>query len=363
MSIIVIDTCVFISENDFFFKKPKFRLLKYIKDNKVIIPSVIIEEIVSNVKKKLVSINENVVSQNKKIDDIGLSLDYHYIVLNGHEIDEAIEVFSKRIENFYKSNDIEIKNYPSSITLEEILNRALNRKKPFKEDGGDSGLKDYIIWKTIIQILKDNDDELIFITNNKKDFCSDAHVHHDLIEDIEQLDLKKNIKILTLDEYIKLHNIEKSLEDVNNIVSELLDGNLDVCSDDKLKDFENYLIDNLETITNTLDIYSEFYCYQVQIDSLYEFTLMDDSIKFLELEDNEVYIEFFIKCEADSSIGGWNGVDIGVLNICLKINLTYDKQDQLITSISIDEANFMNGFSNDDLYQAEHAYHMRYIKD
>jgi predicted nucleic acid-binding protein len=75
-----------------------------------------------------------------------------------------------------------ILDYPP-ISHRELVQRALQRRKPFKEKG--SGYRDALIWESVLQSATSGTEPIAFITANIKDFADDnGRLHPDLVADI-----------------------------------------------------------------------------------------------------------------------------------------------------------------------------------
>ena len=90
-------------------------------------------------------------------------------------------------DNFSKSN-VRILPFPD-VSLSEVYERDIEKRKPFKEDG--TGFRDFLIWKTLCESLKKSDElycEVFFITNNSKDFRDpeSSCLHRDLFKDVPE---------------------------------------------------------------------------------------------------------------------------------------------------------------------------------
>ncbi|PRY84475.1 PIN domain-containing protein [Mongoliibacter ruber] len=96
--------------------------------------------------------------------------------------------------------------------LPDIVDKAINRKKPFTEE--KSELKDAIIWKTYASFAETNNTfDCILLTNNTSDFCSKkdkSKIHPDLI-----LDSNKFSVVNKSFDFIKLY--ASTLESSENI--------------------------------------------------------------------------------------------------------------------------------------------------
>lgn len=72
-----------------------------------------------------------------------------------------------------------------------IVARALSRKKPFKPDGRE-GYRDYLVWRTVLEIVKRYAEPIHFVSENPKDFADEKDkrkLHPDLLEEMKQLQI------------------------------------------------------------------------------------------------------------------------------------------------------------------------------
>ena len=388
MNIVIIDTCIFIDkEQDFFFESPILKLLKESKDVKIIMPKVIVEEITKRVELIIDNTNNTITEKNKKLEKYKISDLYKLTHLDKNVV---INDFHNQLLAFYKNNNIELEDYPQTITVQNVLDRALSKKKPFKNDGGDAGFKDYLIWLTIMEIAKKHpSDNINFVTANKKDFTKDKNLHEDLIEDLSSLNIKNinsnvfqtleefknaslDLKSIDEDNTSLINNVQnKIVENVNidnenmisDIINKIIDGEIEIFSIGEIS-LAEYLERNYEKISDILDITSDIFGYQVQLEDFVNLSLDNNSIKYNNTDDEEYYIEFHVDCDAEASIGGtWDGEYVGSCKLKVNISVTYNTVESIIENISIDDVDLIDSFSNDDLYNAENAFHIGFIKD
>lgn len=387
MNIVIIDTCIFIDkEQDFFFETPLLSLLKETQDVKIIMPMVIMEEITKKVEEIVDNTNKAVNEKNKKLAKYKISESYRLTNLDKNIV---IKEFKNKLLKFYKENNIDIEDYPKELTVHDVLNRALLRKKPFKKDGGDAGFKDFLIWLTVIEIAKKYPKDTInFITANKKDFTNNKNLHEDLIEDLQNLCIKNinNNVFQTLEEFknaiFDLKNTDKkdvetqntqseeTGEDVNadettvsDIINEIIDGNVEIIGIGETT-LAEYLEENYERISNILNITSDIFGYEVQFENIGVPHLDNNTIRFNNMDEDETYMEFQVICEAEASIGGsWDGEFVGSCKLKISIELFYDPIENTVTNILIDDVCIIDSFPNDAMYDAENNFHLRFVKD
>lgn len=91
----------------------------------------------------------------------------------------------------YNKEHFKIRTLPyPKVDLKEMTLRASARKKPFKESG--AGFRDYLIWKSIIQLLKRTKSTVCFVSANTKDFFDQNRPHPDFISDLETLGINRD---------------------------------------------------------------------------------------------------------------------------------------------------------------------------
>lgn len=143
--------------------------------------------------------------------------------LNKHreKIREAGSVAQKKLEEYnrlacdeikidfetkYVAEDAQYEDFLTSLLLSNcayppegypdvehkiIVARALARKKPFKPDGRE-GYRDYLVWRTVLEIVKGNAGPIHFVSENPKDFADEndkRKLHPDLLEEMKQLQI------------------------------------------------------------------------------------------------------------------------------------------------------------------------------
>ncbi|WP_181170546.1 PIN domain-containing protein [Priestia megaterium] len=87
--------------------------------------------------------------------------------------------------------DIEIVGYDNSI-LPELVNRAVNRIKPFTE--GKQEFRDAVIWLSYALLAKERKlENCLLITGNTTDYCSkNKELHPDFLKDSERFTIYKD---------------------------------------------------------------------------------------------------------------------------------------------------------------------------
>lgn len=249
----------------------------------IYIPRIVFEEWLAFYKDVL---NGNLSGLKNKVDNINKYVDSK---INQALPDATIlekELSDKMIANL-KAAGIEIfENSFASIKLSTILDMAIHKIKPFKEDG--RGFKDAIILFSIIEHCKyDIESEHFFLTGNKTDF--DNEDVKNLISK-EKIDLKLIFSIEDLNEYFdKLVNkkVKEWLNKRNDILRELL-----LAQKDKIIDFIRQ-----EGQFNEMFLKEgfPFTCSIEKIKEIEFVDVLDPTASFLEDGQSEGDVEIYFK--------------------------------------------------------------------
>lgn len=153
---------------------------------KVIIPKVVYQETINQFSKRLA--NELSKLGGVLHDLSRLTKEIKLPESSTHA--EFVEAYKKHFNTMLSTAKYEIRDYPN-VPHEVIAQKAIGRVKPFK-DGGQ-GYCDALIWETILEILKDEEgSEVIFVTQNRKDFLDGSSLSSELIADLDKNGLSKD---------------------------------------------------------------------------------------------------------------------------------------------------------------------------
>jgi hypothetical protein len=140
----------------------------HLEDVSICLPEIVIRE---RVQQRLEDIEKNI----KDVNEINNSLRKL-----GHKIEEIVpfgnyrDILEKSTSDFlkkYKVNRIE----PPLISQGDLIDRAINKMKPFNDNG--AGFKDTLIYLSIVEDALKKDaitDSYIFCTNDAKEFNADV---------------------------------------------------------------------------------------------------------------------------------------------------------------------------------------------
>lgn len=97
---------------------------------------------------------------------------------------DARKVYTAHVRTILSQYDTHYLDYPA-IPHNELVQRALKRRKPFAEH---KGYRDALIWESVLELAKQDEDDLVFISTNYKDFGvnkSSEQLHPHLLEDLQ----------------------------------------------------------------------------------------------------------------------------------------------------------------------------------
>ena len=177
----------------------------------VVIPEIVLEELLGLYKRELItrvsSAHKSIGELNQIIQD---QLDWEVSV----EIDKELEKYRNHLLEKFNSYYLDRLPYKNSY-LQEIVQRSIQRIKPISAKGEE--FRDSILWLSIIDYLKVNSrDEVVFISNNVKDFGNSdgTNLHQDLLEELNRNKVKlqyhRSLKDFLQDFAISVDFISKS---------------------------------------------------------------------------------------------------------------------------------------------------------
>lgn len=189
----------------------------------------------------------------------------HNIKFNEDEVikyDEILKELIRTYIEFYNINMVETKK----ISLQKILNRAINKNKPFVGENGnsDKGFKDAVLWESIIEYARKSENKkFILFTKNIQDFPRE-------LEDEFESATNKKIEIINEISIIQ----EKILSEQTDIVKDMLtlnwlNENIQILID-KINDYateavgsNGYQIIDIERIEDLVNKGNDFYSFMI----------------------------------------------------------------------------------------------------
>lgn len=175
---------------DYYMRGTYFDLLK--RASTIVLSDIVIDEVKNKhqemIKERIQSLNKNVCELNRLIN-IPCNIETQNI------LDQEQSAYADFIEMFLIESGMTIAEPYPAIEHQKIVQRALQRKKPFKSDGRN-GYRDYLVWRSFLGVAKAYSMETVcFITLNKKDFSDEQDekkLHPDLVAELDDLGIDNN---------------------------------------------------------------------------------------------------------------------------------------------------------------------------
>lgn len=113
---------------------------------------------------------------------------------------------------------------------QQVVKRLLAGCRPFSGTE-DKGYRDFLIWLSVLQVAKESDSTVLFITSNSNDFCSkrDNQLHEDLILDLKERQIPLEQVVITrsfssanedfLEKQLNFHTVILSEEEKKDFLS------------------------------------------------------------------------------------------------------------------------------------------------
>jgi len=192
------------------------------------------------------------------------------------DISKETKLFMDNIDSIYGRYKNNYRVDYDIAMLEETVRRAIYKIRPCSE--GKEEFRDTLVWLSVIKCALEQDEKnIVFISNNTKDFCNaNGELHDHLEEDIKN----KDIKVLfysSLEGFIKAYakNIEGiDKERVMRIVEQVGTEKhlLQMLEKRFMSHFEHALerkydyVDDIELLDQNIEL-DEFYIYEMKDDT------------------------------------------------------------------------------------------------
>lgn len=185
---------VFLDSNilctDFYMRGTYFELLK--RASLIVLSEIVLDE-VKNKHQEM--IKEHIQSLSKVSSELERLISTPFSVECNDLLSNEQAAYADFLEMFLIESGMTIAEPYPTIEHQKIVQRALQRKKPFKSDG-KNGYRDYLVWRSFLDVAKSYSSETVcFITLNKKDFSDEKDenkLHPDLISELEDFKIDNN---------------------------------------------------------------------------------------------------------------------------------------------------------------------------
>jgi PIN domain len=132
------------------------------------------------------------------------------------DVEMEVKEYRNRLDSAVKACNARILDLPK-VGHEELLGRVLAAVKPFTDKG--RGYKDALIWFTIVELLQSCDEDLVFISDNHRDWARGQErnlLHLDFWKDLSFRKIKPNrvVLIASLSEFNQEYTL-KTLKELS----------------------------------------------------------------------------------------------------------------------------------------------------
>lgn len=217
---VVLDTNVFVA--DFQMAGTAFSMLLTHSSrvgHKTYVPEVVFDEVVNKFREQVSKSRENIEKELRFIQRIsGAGL---RTPLGIRKQNEILGEYETDLYHMLIATDVSIWPYPDA-SHKNLVGRALNRMRPFSENG--KGYRDSLVWESVKEIAMESDDQpVILVTGNTTHFCDESELlHPDLSGDISCSGIETYIKIVpSLQSFIQEY-VMPGLEKLDGIREQLI---------------------------------------------------------------------------------------------------------------------------------------------
>jgi len=344
---------IFIDSNilfkDYFFEnKSNKKILEYCTEGllNLFMSEIVRLELRRQFQKEIEEKNKNIKKIIKDSKRLKIENEIHEI-----SIAKQLEKFDKFYNQLKMFNNFSLLPYKNEF-LPDIVDRAINRKKPFTEE--KSELKDAIIWKTYSEYVESyNTSNCILLTNNTSDFCTKKNkskVHPELITDTNKFSVVNKSF-----EFIK--NYGSTLESPENKFQAYI-SQIDISENFVLKiikeNFEKIIHDKIHIEIDNLhpsDLVSADYFFDGQLVS-YGCEILDCKNIECEIISEIALISGIVYASCEVEILEYNSVrdrgedkfsSVGEKNVIFKIYFNFDlEKDEIYSDIEITDLEISN---------------------
>jgi len=164
----------------------------------ICLPAIVVQEIVNHYREDLEAANRRL---GTALDSIAKLVQRPIgAALTVAQVEFEVHAFQVRFIQLLGQHGVRIEAVPAALAgVEMLVARDLGRRKPFsdqrstgREEGGmrdRSGMRDAIIWESVLALCQREPRSSIFVSKNTRDFAdsSTTELHQDLRSDLEDL--------------------------------------------------------------------------------------------------------------------------------------------------------------------------------
>lgn len=185
---IFLDSSILCS--NYYMKGPSFDIVQ--KVGTIVLGQIVMDEVCNKYQETL---KEQYAKMRRSIEDVNKIASAIINVPDEKLVSEECKKYRDFLDMYIIESGMTVPEEYPSISHEKIVNRALQRKKPFKSDGS-SGYRDYLVWETCLRLAEVYAyEDIHFISSNTRDF-SDSNerekLHPDLLDDLKERKISEN---------------------------------------------------------------------------------------------------------------------------------------------------------------------------
>lgn len=300
---VVLDSNIIIA--DFWFESTNFKLLfESVQkgDIEMYIPEIVLDEVNNKFYQRFERSKNEIDSELRTFNKLSKKGIENPIV--NKLIDESVIEYKNHLKEIIEKYNIKVLKYPKT-DHKYLANKAMLNLKPFNTN--EKGYRDCLIWENIKEILTDFErvsalPELVFISNNYKDFAtSEYELHTDLISELENEDFDSE-SVIVYPSLSEFNDKQTKLFFSQSKSFEKRLKNNDIWNFDLNSIINEHLYDNF--------IGSELYRFDVNLEQEYseptvssildeDYTINIVSVKKLNASDYLVDVNFEVEAEID----------------------------------------------------------------
>lgn len=242
-------------------------------DIDLFVPEIVLDEVFNKFEERLIdakSKTDKELSVIKKMTDTDVKNE-----INEDFIEEKVSEYKKYVYDLFGKNNINILDYPN-VPHKEIAHKAIKKMKPFNTN--EKGYRDSLVWENIKSLMPKigtnaANPDVVFVTNNKKDFCeNDNDLHKELRKELE----KDGLDIDSIKVYNTLNNFSNDIKQLFFTQESSFKRRIEL---GEIEDFdlENMLLTSLRAELDNSDI--------SDIESI-PHSYQDSTVRFIEKVDN-----------------------------------------------------------------------------
>ncbi len=243
------------------------------------------KQIKDNYEEELSKLNE-LYNKFKNVYDIkfNINVDFKYEDILEKQIKEYMEA--------YNINTVEIDN----LSLQSIINRAINKQKPFVGENGnsDKGFKDAVLWESIINYAKRTENKnFILFTKNIQDFPKKLEKEFNQLTD-KSIEIVSEISVIQENILLEISRNIKDILTLNwlneneQIVIDEINDYLE--KSDNWKGYQMMTIDRIEDLVNKGNNFYSFTLFNIEDEKEWQWYVE------VNYKNNELQIDNIIPC-------------------------------------------------------------------